>query len=158
MLAQATGETPDQVCPPSRTYSVAMAPPMAADALGRPVPTLQDLLDELRWPDPPPAVCWLETVGGPRSPIAGDADAVDLVAALRPDAVVLVADAGLGTVNAVRLSRDAFRTVGHEVIVVLNRFDDRDDLHRRNAAWLEADGVDVVLGPGALADRLTAAS
>jgi dethiobiotin synthetase len=156
VLAEATGEPVDEVCPPARTYPVPMAPPMAAAALGRPVPTARDLLEELSWPSPRPEVCWLETVGGPRSPIAADADAVDLVATLHPDRVVLVADAGLGTVNAVLLGRDAFRTVDHEAIVVLNRFDAGDDLHGRNADWLRAQDVDVVLSIQALADRLAA--
>jgi dethiobiotin synthetase len=156
VLAGATGEAADDVCPTSRTYAVAMAPPMAADALGRPVPALWDLLAELRWPDPTPEVCWLETVGGPRSPLASDGDAVDLVAALDPDRVVLVADAGLGTINAVLLSRDAFRAVGHDVVVLLNRFDDGDDLHRRNAEWLRGHGALVVGSPVALVDLLEA--
>ena len=37
VLAAATGEPVDEVCLPHRTYHVAMAPPMAADATGRPV-------------------------------------------------------------------------------------------------------------------------
>ena len=45
--------------------------------------------------------------GGVRSPQAVDGDATDVLAALGPDVVVLVADAGLGTINAVRLSMDA---------------------------------------------------
>jgi dethiobiotin synthetase len=158
VLAAAAGESVDDVCPPGRTYAVPMAPPMAAEVLGRPAPALRDLIAELAWPDPTPDVCWIETVGGPRSPMAVDADAVDLVAALRPDLVVLVADAGLGTINAVRLSRAAFLDAGHDVVVVLNRFDAGDDLHRRNRAWLEAAGVDVVVGTGALADRCADAS
>ena len=40
----ATGEDPAVVCPPHRTYHVAMAPPMAADATGRPEPTIDELL------------------------------------------------------------------------------------------------------------------
>jgi dethiobiotin synthetase len=101
-------------------------------------------------------VRWLETVGGPRSPIASDGDTVDLVEALRPDRVVLVADAGLGTINAVRLSLAPFLGVGHEPLVVLNRFDGADDLHRRNAAWLHDLGSSPLVGPGALADLLAA--
>jgi dethiobiotin synthetase len=154
VLADATGETPEVVCPPSRTYPIAMAPPMAADALGVPAPCLADLLDETVWPDPPVDVCWLETVGGPRSPIAIDADAVDLVAAVGPGVVVLVADAGLGTINAVLLSIAPFQALGHEPVVVLNRFDEGDDLHRRNAAWLRERGVRVRLGPAELAAEL----
>jgi dethiobiotin synthetase len=154
VLGAATGEPTDEVCSPMRTYPVAMAPPMAAEVLGRAAPRLTELLAELRWPDPQPEVCWLETVGGPRSPIALDGDAVDLVAALDPDRVVLVADAGLGTVNAVLLSIAPFRTIGHDPIVVLNRFDPDEDLHRRNVAWLRAGGVLVVVGAADLADLL----
>jgi len=154
VLGDATGEPGDVVCPPARTYAVAMAPPMAASVLGRPVPTLAVLLDEVRWPDPEVDVAWLETVGGPRSPIGSDGDAVDLVAAVRPRKVVLVADAGLGTINAVRLSLTPFQGLGYEPIVVLNRFDADDDLHRRNAAWLHDLGIAAVMSPGAVADLL----
>jgi dethiobiotin synthetase len=154
VLGDATGEGGDVVCPPARTYAVPMAPPMAAAVLGRPVPTLADLLDELVWPEPEVDVAWLETVGGPRSPIGSDGDAVDVVAALDPRKVVLVADAGLGTINAVRLSLAPFQALGHEPIVLLNRFDPDDDLHRRNAAWLHDLGIAAVLSAGAVADLL----
>lgn len=156
VLGAATGEAPDVVCPAHRTYPVAMAPPMAAAALGRPVPTLADLLGELRWPAEPVAVRWFETVGGPRSPIGSDGDAVTVAEQLHPDLVVLVADAGLGTVNAVLLSVAPFRPLGLEPLVVLNRYDDADELHRRNRDWLRAEGLDVVVGVPALADRLAA--
>ena len=100
-LAAAAGCAPEEVCPPWRWYEVAMAPPMAADALGRPPFTLADLERELRWParspGSRPTVGVLEIAGGVRSPQAADGDAVDLVARLRPDDVVVVADAGLGT-------------------------------------------------------------
>jgi hypothetical protein len=34
-------------------------------------------------------------------------------------------------------------------VVVLNRFDDRDEIHRRNRQWLaERDGYQVVVIPG----------
>ncbi len=49
----------------------------------------------------------VETAGGVRSPLAADGDCLDYCAALDPDVVVLVADAGLGTINAVRLTLDA---------------------------------------------------
>ena len=56
----------------------------------------------------------VETAGGVRSPQADDGDVRRHGRAVVPDAVVLVADAGLGTVNAVRLSvaalTDARRT------------------------------------------------
>lgn len=134
VLGTASGEAPDEVCLTHRAYPVAMAPPMAADVLGLAIPTTDELLAEIVWPDPAVDVGWLETVGGPRSPIAIDGDAVTFARALRPDVIVLVADAGLGTVNAVALSVDAF--AGFRVEVMLNRFATTVDLHRRNLAWL----------------------
>jgi len=67
---------------------------------------------------------------------------------------VLVADAGLGTINAVRLSVAPFEGLGHEPIVLLNRFDEADDLHRRNAAWLHDLGIAAVLSVDALSNLL----
>lgn len=151
VLAAATGQEPDEVCPPGRTYEVAMAPPMAAEVLGRPCPTLAEVVPA----SPPDGLLWFEGVGGPRSPVAADGDGVDLCRALAPDVVVLVADAGLGTINAVALSVAPFVELGHRPIVVLNRYDGADDLHRRNRAWLvERLGLDVVTSPSSLADRI----
>ena len=137
VLAAATGEPVADVCPSERSYEVPMAPPMAADVLGRPAPTLDALVAAITWPSPEPAVRWVELVGGPRSPIAEDGDGIDLSVRLRPDQVVLVADAGLGTINAVVLSSAPFRELGWEPLVLLNRYDDAEDLHRRNRAWLD---------------------
>ena len=68
--------------------------------------------------------------------------------------MVLVADAGLGTINAVRLSAAPF--AAYDLVVALNRYDDGDDLHRRNRAWLaERDGFEVVASPPELAARLS---
>ena len=133
VLAEATGERPDAVCRPDRWYAVAMAPPMAAAALGRPPFSIQELVAELAWPEGID-VGLVEGAGGPRSPLAADGDTVDLGAALHPDLVVLVADAGLGTINAVRLSAAALAP--HPLAVYLNRYDDAHDLHRANAEWL----------------------
>ena len=148
LLAEATGEQPGVVCPLHRWYPAALAPPMAAEVLGRPPFTVADLVGELAWPAVV-GVGLVEAVGGVRSPIAADGDAVALAAALHPEHVVLVADAGLGTVNAVRLSAAALDR--WPLTVVLNRVDTTDDLHRRNADWLAArDGFDVVTDPSQL--------
>ena len=90
--------------PLHRWYEIPMAPPMAAAALGRPAFTIVDLMDELRWPAEPVDVGLVETAGGVRSPLAADGDCLALCEALGPDLVVLVADAGLGTINSVRLT------------------------------------------------------
>jgi dethiobiotin synthetase len=152
VLAAATGEAPHDVCPPHRWYARALAPPMAADALGAPPFTVAELLDELGWPDGVD-VGLVEGAGGPRSPIAADGDNVTLASAIVPDLVLLVADAGLGTINAVRMSVAAFGE--GQVVVVLNRFDEHDPLHRRNRDWLRCrDGFDVVAGIDASAARI----
>lgn len=144
LLGAATSEDPTAVCPPHRWYPVPAAPPMAADVLGREPIHLRALVDELRWPHDVD-VGIVETAGGVRSPIAHDGDGVALAAALQPDAVILVAHAGLGTINDVRLSVDA---LAHPVMVLLNRFDSHVDLHRRNRSWLEhVDGLDVYTDP-----------
>ena len=135
ILGAATGEPPEEVCPPHRWYEVPMAPPMAAEALGRPPFTIQDLMSELRWPDAVD-VGLVETAGGLRSPLAADGDCLALCEALAPDVIVLVADAGLGTINAVRLTLDALGPLAPQAVVVLNRFDAASDLHRRNLEWL----------------------
>ena len=150
VLAAASGETAEVVCPPERWYEVAMAPPMAADALGRPAFTLRDLEAALGWPSDAGGVDVgvVEMAGGVRSPMAADGDCADLVAALAPDLVVVVADAGLGTINAVRLTVEALPS-GGATVVVLNRFDPDDELHERNRAWLaDRDGLPIVVTPG----------
>jgi dethiobiotin synthetase len=127
-----------------------MAPPIAASLLEREGYLIADLADELTWGDPD--VVWIETVGGPRSPIADDGDSADLARWVLPDVVVLVADAGLGTINAVRLSALAFP--GRTIVVLLNRYDEGDDIHRTNAVFLARDGFDVVIELEHLVERL----
>jgi dethiobiotin synthetase len=151
VLAGASGEPAAEVCPPHRSYPLAMAAPMAAEALRRPPFTISDLVGETTWPDAV-RVGLVEGAGGVRSPLAVDGDCVDLVHAMRPDAVVLVADAGLGTLNLVRLSTGAL--AGLPVLVHLNRFDPTDDLHRRNKGWIERDGLQVETSVPVLARRL----
>lgn len=152
LLSMATGESIHTICPAHRWYAVPMAPPMAADVLGRETISLDDLIAEIRWPVGVALGC-VEIAGGLRSPIAHDADNVELIQRLAPDSVVLVADAGLGTINAVRLSLDALR--GQFVHVHLNRFDASNELHVRNRAWLrDVYGIVGTVDVVALCDRL----
>jgi dethiobiotin synthetase len=150
VLADASGEAAEMVCPPHRTYGRAMAPPMAAAHLGRPPIVLGDLVSETTWPEERVDVGLVETAGGVRSPMAVDGDAVALCAALEPDLVMVVADAGLGTLNAVRLSVAALgSSVGSAPLVVLNRFDGQVEVHRANLRWLrQVDGFCVLAVPG----------
>ena len=155
-LAAATGEDPVAVCPEHRRLPRAMAPPMAAEALGLPPFTVAELAAEVGRTVPDDSIVLVESAGGVRSPLAADGDTVSLVAALQPALVLLVADAGLGTINLVRLSADALAP--HRVVVVLNRFDDRDELHVRNREWLVTrHGLEVVTDPEAVAKLLVGA-
>lgn len=148
-LALATGEHPHTVCPQHRWYPLAMAPPMAADVLGRPRIALRDLVAELAWPGGID-VGLVETAGGVRSPLGHDGDSVDLARLLQPDEVVLVADAGLGTLNAVRLATQCLQPLPTRVF--LNRFDAADPLHRLNHEWLaDRDGITAFTDMEALA-------
>ena len=152
VLAAATGEEPGAVCLAHRRYEQALAPPMAAEALKRPAFTISDLASELHWPDGV-RIGVVEGAGGPRSPLAVDGDTVDLVDALSPDLVVIVAEPELGVINAVRLAAAAFGS--RPTVVALNRFDDSDPMHVRNCDWLALRAqLDVVTSPTALAERL----
>jgi dethiobiotin synthetase len=148
LLAGALGVDPYDVCPAHRWFATPMAPPMAADALGAPRFTIADLAAETPRP-PAPGLLFVEGAGGPRSPLAVDGDNVDLARAVGARLAILVADAGLGTINAVRLSVDAL--AGLDTLVALNRFDPAHELHRRNHDWLVAAGCRVTAGPDNLA-------
>jgi dethiobiotin synthetase len=166
VLGAASGEDPADVCHDFRSYHRAMAPPMAAQALGLPGFSIAQLVEEIMWPARQVQVGVVETAGGVRSPQASDGDSCDLLVALAPELVVLVSDAGLGTINAVRMSMDALSSVTRSrpsvrTVVVLDRFDGHHDIHRRNRAWLvDRLGYGVVTLPGeesALADLVTGA-
>jgi dethiobiotin synthetase len=152
LLAAATGVEPNVVCPPHRWLPIPMAPPMAADALGLDPFTIADLAKEVAAGTSSQTPLLVETAGGVRSPIADDGDCAALIRLLAPALIVLVADAGLGTINAVRLSRDALWNE-RLVVVFLNRYDPNSDLHVRNANWLATrEGLAVVTDVEALAD------
>jgi dethiobiotin synthetase len=156
VLAAATDDDPAAVCPRQRWYETPMAPPMAAEALSRPAFTVGDLVSELDWPDAVD-VGLVETAGGVRSPIACDGDCASFARALGPDLVVLVADAGLGTINSVRLSAGALDRL--PLVVLLNRFEPADELHERNRRWLSTnDGYEVVTSVGEVGERVRSVS
>jgi dethiobiotin synthetase len=143
VLAAATGEDPAAVCPPHRSYEVAMAPPMAADALGRPPFTIDNLVGELSLPTE--GIVFIESAGGPRSPLARDGDTVTLAEKIACDLILLIADAGLGAINAVMLSAGAL--AAFPLVVALNRYDESSQLHLRNLEWLKHRGLEVVTSP-----------
>jgi dethiobiotin synthetase len=157
VLAGATDEDSDRVCPAHRRLPMAIAPPMAAAELGLAKFTIADLAAEVRTSLPVDCdeiLVVVEGAGGARSPLADDGDTVALAHALAVDQVVVVADAGLGTINAVRLTVAALTS--WTPVVALNRYDGSNELHRANREWLTArDGFCVVTAPNELADEIT---
>jgi dethiobiotin synthetase len=152
VLALASGEPATLVCPPHRSYELAMAPPMAADALGLPALMISEIAGEIHLPDA--GIVFVEGVGGARSPLAHDGDTVTLAGALDADRVLLVARPGLGTINEVILSVDAFG--GRSVTVFMNHFDPKNELHRANYQWLSDNcALDVTARVDELAARYT---
>jgi len=152
VLGSATGEAAEVVCPHNRWYPVPMAPPMAAASLGRGAPSLAELVSEIEssWPGAAVDIGLVEGAGGVASPLGVDGDTADLARALGADSVLLVADAGLGTINLVRMSVGALAPL--PVTVYLNRFVTGDDLHEANLRWLrERDRFDVVAAVADLA-------
>jgi dethiobiotin synthetase len=143
-LAAATGEDAADVCPPHRSYRVPMAPPMAAEALGLRPARIDELVKETNESlgSVDVDIALIEAAGGVAAPQADDGDTCALIQGLKPDLVVLVGPAGLGTINLVRLSMAALAP--WPTIVYLNRYDTHGDLHVRNRAWLvERDGFEV---------------
>lgn len=148
-LAGASGEDPADICPAHRWYPLAMAPPMAADALGRGPVLMQELINEIHWPVGVD-IGLVETAGGARSPVACDGDSMQLIERLQVDQVLLVADAGLGTINAVRLTLAAIGDI--PTLVYLNRFEPDNELHELNRRWLiERDKLTVITDVHSLA-------
>lgn len=157
VLAQATGEAESVVCPDGHSFAAPMAPPMAAEALGLVVPSLEDLAGVIgsSWPPGGCDLAVVEGAGGAASPLGADGHTLDLARRLDADLVVLVSDASLGVINSVRLA--AMAIFPQPMVVHLNRFEPDDDLHRRNAAWLtERDGFSVTTSIDGLLDRVLA--
>ena len=161
VLGAATSEDPEIVCPPHRWYPIPMAPPMAAAALGLDPFTTADLANEVRasW-DNDEAVAdigLVETAGGSWSPQASDGLHVGHFAdVMEADAVLLVAHAGLGVINAVRGAIAAFGT-DRPVVVVLNHYEESNALHVANRDWLRhEDHLQVVVDAAEAASALSA--
>jgi dethiobiotin synthetase len=159
ILAGATGETAERVCPAHLSYAVPLAPPMAARALGRHPPTLDELVSQIdrAWPGEPADFGVVEGAGGVLSPLAIDGDTPDLARRIGADLAVVVGEPQLGIINAARLSRLALHPL--PVAVHLNRFEPDSELHRLNRDWLAGqDGFDVTTTIDALADAVAGTS
>jgi dethiobiotin synthetase len=131
-----------------------MAPPMAARILGRGPVLMQEIVAEVHWPAGID-IGFVETVGGARSPLACDGDSMELLRQLHVDQLLLVADAGLGTINSVRLTLAAVGAL--PTLVYLNRFDASNELHELNRRWLiEQDQLSVITDVHSLAVAIEA--
>jgi dethiobiotin synthetase len=133
ILATATGEAVNEVCPAQFHLPIPMAPPMAAAKLGRAPFGIAELVAAMN----PPAsgILFVEGVGGPRSPLASDGDTIDLARAVEPDGVVIVASPGLGVINDVLLCVGALER--RDAVIFLNRFDENLEMHVLNLKWLQ---------------------
>jgi len=142
VLAAATGQHPDAVCPPERTYPVPLAPPMAAGKLGRLCPSLNEMSADCRF-DAAVDVGLVEGVGGLYSPLASDGHNLDLIERIEPDLVIVVASAALGSIHdtmACMLPLSAYRRA-----VFCNRFDPQTEVHVLNVRWLRNTGLEVAV-------------
>ena len=140
VLAAATGQNPDAVCPPDRSYEVPLAPPMAARKLARVCPTLDQMAASCRFAATVD-VGLVEGVGGLYSPLASDGHNLDLIERIQPDLVIVVASAELGGIHdtmACTLPLSPYRRA-----VFCNRFDPRTEVHGLNVRWLRDAGLDV---------------
>lgn len=156
LLAGASGENVADICPAHRCYPLAMAPPMAANLLGRGPLLMHDIVGEVHWSEGID-IGIVETVGGARSPLADDGDSMDLLRGLHVDQLLLVADANLGTINMVRLTLAAVGAL--PTLVYLNRFDADNELHQLNRRWLiEQDRLAVVTDVHSLVVALEASA
>ena len=113
--------------------------------LGAPGFTVADLVGGIVWPEGID-VGLVEGVGGPRSPDQRRRrQRRPRARSSHPTSWCVVADAGLGTINAVRLSVAAF--ADFPVVVALNRFTTEPLPERNRAHLVERDGLDVVTEP-----------
>jgi dethiobiotin synthetase len=139
LLAAATGEDPEVVCAPDCSFEVALAPPMAAAALGVHLMDTATVAEAVAssWGGRAPDIGFIELVGGVCSPTTSNGDGLAVLSAVQPDLVVVVADPTLGTINSVRLSVMAVAAaVTAPIIVMVNRFDPNEPLHVANREWL----------------------
>jgi len=144
LVEAARSEDPlDLVCP--HRFREPLAPGVAAAREGRSVDFARTL-GAFHAFDGRPLVA--EAAGGLRVPVDDRRDVIDLVVALKLPAV-LVARAGLGTLNHTALSLDLLRSRAVPVLaVVLSRTTEQTDPSEQdNAAWIARRHGVTVLGP-----------
>lgn len=135
-------------------YPEPLAPLMAARHAGAAPLRLDDVVPLTRELTAGYDLVLLEGAGGPRVPLGERADGggwtlLDLAAAVDPRAVVVVARAGLGTLNHTALTLAELARADLPAAVVIGAWPERPELvHRSNLAELR-DGLHHSCGPGA---------
>jgi dethiobiotin synthetase len=126
LLARVAGASPQETIVAG--FGPAVSPHLAAELTGSPVPPVAELADLVRGAGgSPSAVLVVEGVGGLLVPLSPDGDVRDLALALELPLVV-VARAGLGTINHTLLTLEAARRVGLRVAgVVLTPWPEHPD-------------------------------
>ncbi|NBD07683.1 dethiobiotin synthase [Corallococcus silvisoli] len=144
-MREAAGSTlpVEAVCP--HRFRAPLAPGIAASRLGR-EPDFQVTLEA--WRRLKGGTVVVEGAGGLFVPVDSKRDVVDLIQVFRLP-VVLVARAGLGTLNHVALSLEALasRRVAVRAVVLSRGVPGRDLSERDNRRYLEARHGVEVLGP-----------
>ncbi|NNN20995.1 MAG: dethiobiotin synthase [Acidimicrobiales bacterium] len=138
LLAEATGESPYEVCSKEFWFETPLAPPMAAAELSLEPFFLMDLVGSISWTKESD-IGIVELAGGIRSPQCEDADALGVVKAIEPNLVILVSDARLGAITSIRSALDSFKVEGYKpdhLIVFLNHFDEKENVQALNREWL----------------------
>ena len=149
VLAAATGQDPDAICPPDCSYPVPLAPPMAARKLQTTCPTLDEMASNCRFAATVD-VGLVEGVGGLYSPIATDGHNLDLIERIQPDLVIVVASAELGGIHDTLACTLPLPSVRRAVFC--NRFDPRTEVHGLNVRWLRDTGLAVATSLAELAE------
>jgi dethiobiotin synthetase len=161
LLARAAGATPAQTL--LAGFGPAVAPHLAAELAGTPLPSVGQLAAAVRDGTPEGATLVVEGVGGLLVPLGPDDDVRDLAVELGL-ALVIVGRPGLGTINHTLLTVAAARAAGLEVAgVVLTPWPERPDVMLRSnrttiaaRAKVEVATLGVVAEP--LAEPLAAAA
>ncbi len=133
----------DDICP--HRFRAPLAPGVAAARLGR-APKWSRTLEAFRRFDGRSLIA--EAAGGLLVPLDAKREVIDLIQALALP-VVLVARAGLGTLNHTALSIEALRArrVAIHAVVLVRSTPERDASQRDNARWIQRRHGVRVLGP-----------
>jgi dethiobiotin synthetase len=116
LLARVAGATPQETI--LAGYGPAVSPHLAAELTQTPPPPVAQLADGVRAATAPDETLVVEGVGGLLVPLGPDGDVRDLAVALGL-ALVIVARAGLGTINHTLLTLEAARGAGLRVAGVV---------------------------------------